>query len=277
MIEDESTLIRGMTMTRAQKAFSQQKMLAQKTDFSYEISWEALIKVWCLSLFVKLLVLLRRIRIYGLEHIKNTSSHNRLVVSNHPSLMDPPLIVGTAFVPDIFFKDKRHVVWQTPSEKVYKKFSSWMKEFPMIPIKIDASGFSHDAMATRKILRTLPRATITLFPEGFLSFRAPNAFITITSGIQIGKPQNGVGYIIHKKRPTVIPVLIRGADKVLPSGMPYYGMWRFLFHHVDIIYGKPLDLSRFFEQAGSKELYAEIANEVMKAIAALDVSEPAQV
>jgi len=90
----------------------------------------------------------------------------------------------------------------------------------------------HDLESIARMVALLPSSVIVAFPEGRRS----------TDGHLLpGRP--GMGKVIHDARPRkVIPAYIQGTDVLLPKGkiMPR------LLKTVTIHYGKPLDLSRFY-------------------------------
>jgi 1-acyl-sn-glycerol-3-phosphate acyltransferase len=72
--------------------------------------------------------------------------------------------------------------------------------------------------------------------------------------------------VIHDARPRkVIPVYLQGTDTLLPKGkiLPR------LFKTVTIQYGKPLDLSRFYNLPDSLATSQQIVDEVMREIVRL--------
>ena len=88
---------------------------------------------------------------------------------------------------------------------------------------------------------------------------------------EIGQGKPGVGKLIYKARPTVIPVRMIGTEDVLGVGkiIPR------AFQSVRIIIGKPLDLTEILDmplpddEGGEMAFYKEISHIVIDAIKAL--------
>jgi len=76
-----------------------------------------------------------------------------------------------------------------------------------------------------------------------------------------GRP--GVGKIIHDAKPRkVIPVALIGVGQILPKGhiIPKIGK------KTTVIYGRPLDLVKYYRQESSMELSQQIVDAVMAAL-----------
>jgi 1-acyl-sn-glycerol-3-phosphate acyltransferase len=201
-----------------------------------------------LLFWVIILRVLNRVRVRNPENIPKRDEHAVLICSNHLSALDPFVIAVTAMP---FFSP---VWWRAPAKE---ELFRW----PLVRMIIGTwGGFpvrrgKRDFEAIETMTRLLPTSVIVIFPEGRRS----------TDGrLQSGKP--GVGKIIHDVKPRkVIPVLIEGSERLLPKGriMPR------LFRTVTIIYGSPLDLSRFFILDRSVESSQKIVDAVMEAIGRL--------
>ena len=96
---------------------------------------------------------------------------------------------------------------------------------------------------------------VLLFPEGTRS----------TDGeLQPGK--RGVGMIVHQAQPLVLPVYVRGFAEQWPTGhmLPLLSAPSSL-----ISFGKPMDLSKYWDQELSRDVAQAIVDEVMVEIARL--------
>ena len=112
-------------------------------------------------------------------------------------------------------------------------------------------------MAAIRLIETLLQKgdNILLFPEGSRSEDG-----------ELGRGKKGVGMIIHNAQPQVLPVYVKGFDKIwlpgekLPFGVGQRGR---------IVIGKPLQLDPWYEQKLNSEVGQGIVDEVMAAIAEL--------
>lgn len=240
--------------------------LSRKTKILFWITWG----------FVKFLMFIGKIKVRGIENVRKTAWENRLLLPNHPSFLEAGLIPLAAFMPAMIKDPAKNFPWQTPNENTIKNSKiTFLEELPLIPLKTDEKGRPNDAMALRKIIRQLKESTFIIFPEGTRSFRADEPRIQTPSGITIGQARGGIGFLIWYARPTVIPVLVKHTDRVMPPRSPWRILWRMWFHHVEIIFGEPLDLSQFLNQKEkpTPETFNEIGKTVMAAIATLDIKQ----
>lgn len=96
---------------------------------------------------------------------------------------------------------------------------------------------------------------VLLFPEG-----------TRSRDLSLQPGKKGVGMVIHNVRPVVVPVYVRGFEKIWPPGrMLPLGTGQRAF----VVFGRPLDLSHWWTRPFSPETGQGIADEVMAAIASL--------
>lgn len=237
-------------------------------------------KIWIL---VRTLKALRRIKVRGLENLRSTPWENRLLLSNHPSFLEPILIPLVGFMPKMLQYPQHNFPWQTPNNKFIEDSGmAFLREIPAIPLKTDENGRPNDSGGIRKILRQMKQSTFLIFPEGTRSSNSDEPRISTSSGVVMGQARDGIGFLVAHAKPTVIPVLVKGADKVLPPHIsnPKKVMKRAMFallfrHRIEVIFGKPLDLTHFWEQGKkpTSQTYQEIGKAIMEAIAALDTNK----
>jgi 1-acyl-sn-glycerol-3-phosphate acyltransferase len=108
-----------------------------------------------------------------------------------------------------------------------------------------------DAASIERIVRLLPTSVIVIFPEG-----------TRSETGRLLPARRGIGRVIYKARPVVIPVAIVGTNRILPKGhiVPRIG------HRATIAFGPEVDLHRFYTEPDSPELSQRIVDAVMAAI-----------
>ncbi len=156
------------------------------------------------------LYILWRVRIEGLDNVPAEGAV--LLCINHISSMDP-LAVGAVVRRPTHFMAKQELF----------SYLGWL--LPMIgafPVKRDI----RDASAVRQTLRLLRAGRVVgLFPEGHRQ-----------RGGRLGEPRPGSGSLISHAGCAVVPVAVRGS-------------WR-LFGHVEMRFGKPLELRESRDPAG---------------------------
>jgi 1-acyl-sn-glycerol-3-phosphate acyltransferase len=201
-----------------------------------------------LSFWYVLFKVLNRVKVIGQENIPRRGESSVLILGNHVSAVDPFAIAASSM--PLFSP----VWWRAPAKAelfripVIKGILSTWGAIPVI-------RGQHDLESIARMVALLPSSVIVAFPEGRRS----------TDGQLLpGRP--GMGKVIHDARPRkVIPVYLQGTDTLLPKGkiLPR------LFKTVTIQYGKPLDLSRFYNLPDSLATSQQIVDEVMREIVRL--------
>ncbi len=182
------------------------------------------------------LTLLYRIRISGAENWPRRGP--AVIASSHASNLDPCL-VGIAFPGQIRWMAKAEL-WRVPG-------LGWLitklGAFPVRRGQSDREAVRH----ARELLRQ--GYTVGMFPEGTRQ----------REGV-LGEAQPGVGMLALEPGVAVIPVRIRGDERVMRGFKP--GLAR-----ITISVGKPVD----FDTAGLSRgrAYREAGNRIMNAIASL--------
>jgi 1-acyl-sn-glycerol-3-phosphate acyltransferase len=167
-----------------------------------------------------------------------------ILAVNHQSFLDPPL-AGNAADRAIFFLAKKSLMdvpllgWLLPKLNV-------------IPVNLEGG----DRSALKALIRVLSAGECALvFPEGT---RTPDG------NLQPAAP--GLGLLIAKTRAAVVPMRIFGAYDV----WPIHGKLRFS-GKITIVVGEPIYFSEAEVSGGGKDLYTRLSQQVMDAIAALEL------
>ena len=171
-----------------------------------------------------------------------------ILASNHASFLDPPLI-GSAADREISYL-ARESLFRFPG-------IGWLlRTVNAVPIDRDGGG----PAGLKTIIERLAREeAIVLFPEG-----------TRSKDGALQTARSGIGLIVIKSGAPVIPIRVWGTFEAFNR-----------FHKVprprklSITFGEPLDFRALREEAASaekarlKQIYQEIASQIMAAIAAL--------
>ena len=209
-------------------------------------------KIWMFISIVVVNFLLRlvaRVEVHGRENIPLDGGV--LFVANHTSAYDG-LVIPTTVLPR----------WPLTSiERVRVPVLEIFFRIPIIGTIIHSWGAfpiqrsGRDLSSMRRIVELMKtEKKMMLFPEGT---RSPDG--------QLQPGMRSVGWIIHQARTPVIPTAIFGTEKVWPRErlLPRpYG-------RVKLVFGKPLNLDRYYEQPLSRVLAQQVVDEVMAAIAHL--------
>jgi 1-acyl-sn-glycerol-3-phosphate acyltransferase len=166
-----------------------------------------------------------------------------LIVSNHESFLDPPLI-GTLFHDEMFYLARKSLMTTPLLKWIYLAWNS-------IPVDQDRP----DMTSLKTIIKLLASGRrVLVFPEGERSL----------DGV-IGVAQPGVGLIAVKSNAVIQPIRIEGAREALPRGSG-----RIRFSQITLHIGPPIRLSEEeLTTAKGKHGYQHIADRLMDAIKAL--------
>jgi 1-acyl-sn-glycerol-3-phosphate acyltransferase len=216
--------------------------------------------------------LMNRLRVSGLENIPE-SHDNVLYCLNHSSLIDNFAFASIAYLPKVFFApeylpinlaDRKNFFGDPFSRRFKDKvlrvlgrhFFTHLRAYP-VDRKADISQVDRWA-------ELLERNIVIVFPEGTRSRTG-----------EIGRGRAGVGKLIYKARPTVIPVRMSGMEDVLGVGRHIPRM----FQTVRIAIGQPLDLTESLDRPlptkpkEELDFYREISASVVEAIKAITLPE----
>ena len=195
-------------------------------------------------LAVALMRALFRLRGIGAAHVPPTGPV--LLVSNHSSVLDPPLIAGVT---------GRQVSFLAKAELFdIPLFGGFIRRLNARPVRREGA----DARALRTALRVLEEGGVLLvFPEG-------------TRGEEgvLREPRAGAGMLAVLSGAAVVPVYTSGSGAAWPRGRRLPRRAR-----VTVSFGSPLRFERA-EGAGRKEQYEVASRAMMAAIARLRDGAP---
>lgn len=171
-----------------------------------------------------------------------------ILASNHASFLDPPL-VGSGLPRGINYLARESLFR-------YPLVSSILHSWNAVPVDRDGGG----AAGLRAILDRLHAGgAIILFPEG-----------TRTRDGKLQPARSGIGLTVIKSAAPVVPVRVFGTYEAFGRHLRFPRP-----HRVAVKYGFPIDFPAFRSEAQIcsrtrlKEIYQEVAKEIMKAIASL--------
>jgi 1-acyl-sn-glycerol-3-phosphate acyltransferase len=175
-----------------------------------------------------------------------------IIASNHASFLDPPL-VGSGLKRDINYL-ARESLFRFPG------IGALLRSWNSVPVDRDGGG----AKGLKAILaRLLAGGGIILFPEG-----------TRTQDGKLQPARSGIGLIVIKSQAPVVPVRTFGTFEAWGRNQKLPRPRR-----VAVKYGEPMRFETLRAEAKNcsklrlKEIYQQIADEVMAAIAKLEPRE----
>ena len=206
-------------------------------NLSYRCGW---------LLFRMLYATYFRWRVYGAENVPKTGAV--ILAANHASFLDPPL-VGAGLKRDINYL-ARESLFRFPV------VGAILRSWNSVPVDRDGGG----ARGLKTILgRLLGGAGIILFPEG-----------TRSRDGKLQPARSGIGLVVVKSNAPVVPVRVFGTFEAYGRNSKFP-----LPKRVAVRYGQPMQFEKLRAEAKEcskdrlKEIYQEIADEIMAAIAEL--------
>jgi 1-acyl-sn-glycerol-3-phosphate acyltransferase len=208
-------------------------------NLSYRLGW---------ILFRTLYAVYFRWRVFNPERVPQTGAV--ILASNHASFLDPPL-VGLGLNRPINYL-ARESLFRFPG------IGALLRSWNAVPVDRDGGG----AAGLRVILdRLLAGGGIVLFPEG-----------TRTSAGKLQPAHPGIGLIVIKSQAPVVPVRTFGTFEAYGRNHKFPRPRR-----VAVKYGKPMRFENLRAEAKEcskarlREIYQQIADEIMAAIAKLEL------
>lgn len=175
-----------------------------------------------------------------------------ILASNHASILDPPMI--STGVTRMVINFGRKSLFTLPV------VGAVLRSWKAVPVDRDGGG----GAGLKAILdRLLDGGVILVFPEG-----------TRTTDGKLRPAKSGIGLTVIKSNAPVVPVRVFGTFEAYGRQMKFPRP-----HHVAVKYGVPLDFKALREEAKTcakprlKEIYQQVADEIMAAIAALEPIE----
>lgn len=177
-----------------------------------------------------------------------------IIVSNHPSLLEPVILPLMGFpwmnFPWIFsrvwYRFKFSLSWfralqkefslqkklipaNVPDRQNFYEPTCW-RLFQVINIPVDRNGGAQGRIGTVKALKEILEngGRVLIFPEGTRTFKAiKKGRITSANGRELGKLKDGAAWLALKTNARIVPIWVEGTDKVLPNNkMPFPRLWR---------------------------------------------------
>ena len=207
-------------------------------NLSYRIGWLC---------FRTLYATYFRWRVFGAENVPLTGGV--ILASNHASFLDPPL-VGSGVKRGINYL-ARESLFRFPG------MGALLHSWSAVPVDREGGG----AKGLKMILdRLLAGGAIILFPEG-----------TRTKDGKLQPARSGIGLTVIKSTAPVVPVRVFGTFEAYGRNHKFPRP-----HRVTVKYGTPMNFEKLRAEAKTcdkprlKEIYQQVADEIMAAIAKLE-------
>ena len=176
-----------------------------------------------------------------------------LLVSNHPSLLDP-FAVFFLFFPDVLFHPLKYSPFHTPDRKNF--YNPWYFRW-IRPFSIPVDRYEGGVASLRRMKKVLDNGKrIILFPEGGRTCKGTN-FRFSQKGKKIRRLAEGAGWLAANTGVPIVHVWLEGTDKVFPNtrtGLFFLRFWK----RIVIKIGVPLIFLRNTKATEATEKIEEI-------------------
>lgn len=207
-------------------------------NLSYRLAW---------MFFLAVFKTLFRCRYHHSENVP--AEGPAIIASNHASFIDPPLIgAGVSRMVNYL---ARNTLFDAPV------VGTLLRSWKVVPVDRDGGG----GAGLKAILdRLLDGGAILLFPEG-----------TRSSDGKLRPAKSGIGLTVIKSTAPVVPVRVFGTFEAYGRHLKVPRLRK-----LTVTYGPPLDFKALREEARTcskprlKEIYQQVADEIMAAIARLE-------
>ena len=188
-----------------------------------------------------------RLKVVGKSRIREAwKAGGVLIVANHTSYFDPP-VIGVAYGKKTAFLARK---------TLFKKgFFAWLyPRLNAIPVDQERG----DMTSLKRIIKELRNGNpVLIFPEGERSLDG-----------QVKKGEAGVGLVIAKTKAPVLPMKVFGAYEALPrkSKVPKF------FTQITVCVGEMIQFPEEQLAIKKREAYQDISDKVIEAIQAIEPS-----
>ncbi|HEY0459586.1 MAG TPA: lysophospholipid acyltransferase family protein [Pyrinomonadaceae bacterium] len=206
--------------------------------------------------------------VFGIENVERAAPEKPLLlVANHRSFFDMYTVSSVIFRQttrpvSLYFPVRAKFFYTSPLGWFVNLVMGWFSMYPPFFREAkEAEKREFDKFSLRKLIQIASEGYGTIIgfhPEGKRSMSSnPYEFLPA---------QPGVGAVVFKAQPQVIPVFIAGLGNDLPKQV--MGNWTG-GEKVRIWFGEPVDLSGFYEKGDRLRTHKEIADYLMTKIGEL--------
>lgn len=207
--------------------------------------------------------------VFGIEHVENSAvDRPLLLVANHRSFFDMYTVSSVIFRQTtrpvtLYFPVRAKFFYTSPIGWLVNLIMGWWAMYPPFFREAkEAEKRDFDKFSLRKLISLASRGgdgtIIGFHPEGKRNLSE--------DPYDLLPAQPGVGAVIRKARPQVVPVFIAGLGNDLAKQVR--GNWTG-GEKVRIWFGAPVDLAEFYDKPDRLRTHKEIADHLMTKIAEL--------
>jgi len=186
-----------------------------------------------------------------------------ILVANHPSVIDPFLLAILIAWYYALHPWKHAPLIVADRLNFYDRW--WFWPFRSVMIPIDRNSDRKKAAALLRIRKAVECGRpLIIFPEGGRTFKGKEGeFLYSEKGNKIRFLQGGIGLLVRKSEATVIPIGIKGSDKVVPNSKHRLFTKFVPWKRISISVGEPI---KFDPQTPREQVTQEIASQILAQI-----------
>ena len=207
-------------------------------------------------------------QIYGIENFEKTDANRPIIlVANHRSFFDM-YVVSTALFRNtdrklqLYFPVRAKFFYSSPAGWFVNLVMGWFSMYPpFFRERGEGKKREFDKFSMRKLVRLCSEEKpniVGFHPEGERNLSDDQH--------ELLPAQPGVGAVIIKAKPQVVPVFVTGLGNDLPKQI--LGNWTG-GEKIRVWFGSPVDLSEFYEKKDRLRTHKEISDFLMTKIAEL--------
>jgi 1-acyl-sn-glycerol-3-phosphate acyltransferase len=195
-------------------------------------------------------------RVYGLEHVRDLNPHRGvMLVSNHRSFFDLYVVTcvllrETKWIERMYFPVRSNYFYERPDGIVVNALMSALAMFPPVLRKPEKRAFNQFTVDYLAETIEAPGTVVGMHPEGTRG-KGADPYTLLPS-------QPGIGQIVRATRPIVLPVFILGLGNDLYKQVK--GNFDGTGEPITVVFGKPLEMQRFFNEAPRLRTYKAIGD-----------------
>jgi 1-acyl-sn-glycerol-3-phosphate acyltransferase len=197
-------------------------------------------------------------RIHGLDHLKSLDpDRGVIVVANHRSFFDlyvmaSVLLRETSWVEGMYFPVRGDYFYERPDGIVVNAIMSAWAMYPPVMRRPEARSFNEYTVDVMTDLLKRRGTVVGMHPEGTRN-KTDDPYTLLPA-------QPGIGQMVHKSKPIVLPLFILGLGNDLPKQVK--GNFDGTGEPITLVFGEPVDLSKELSEAPRLRTYMKIAHKL---------------
>jgi 1-acyl-sn-glycerol-3-phosphate acyltransferase len=196
--------------------------------------------------------------VQGMEHILSLAPDRGVVlVANHRTFFDLYMITSvmlrsTSWVERMYFPVRSNFFYERVEGVMVNAVMSALAMYPPIHRDVSKRAINQYAVDVMVELAQQPGTVIGIHPEGTRG-KGEDPYQLLPS-------QPGIGQIVHRARPIVLPVFVLGGQNNF--GRQVLSNFDRTGDPITITFGAPLDLSAHYAAEGRLRTYKQIADQI---------------